>query len=134
MQDVANFIGELGGDSWTPQAVAVVLAGVGASAAAGLTAWVAISQGRKTRAHAREINVKEREVKSRELWWDRFEWAAERVLSDDERQRIAGAGIMRQLATMSWMDRGDRIMTATVLKQARGNVDTSSLGKESNPA
>ena len=133
MQDVANFIGELGGDSWTTQAVSVVLAGMGASAAAGLTAWVAISQGRKTRAHAWELHTKESQAKSREHWWDRFEWAADKVLGQEESERIAGAEILRQLATMSWMDRGDRIMTTSVLKQARSNVDTSSL-QESNQA
>lgn len=130
MQEAASFWGEFGGETWTTQAVAVVLAAVSASLAAAFTAWVAITQGHKTRTQEREIKSREREIRSREVWWDRFEWAADRVLSNDERQRIAGARIMTGLGTMAWMDKGDRILAAAILTHAREGADTSSLQSE----
>jgi hypothetical protein len=93
MQALANFLGELGGESWTTQSVALILAALLALSAAVITARVTINQGvanrkaaasqagesaQKDRDLAKDIGDRERELKAREHWWLRF-----KAVSDD---------------------------------------------------
>lgn len=107
MQDVANFIGELGGDSWTTQAVAISL---GAFAAL-ITALVAFTQAHSTRRQ-------ERELKAREQWWDRFKSVVDDLGGDSGFKKDMALALLENLADARWASPHDRKMVVTALAQA----------------
>jgi hypothetical protein len=87
MRELANFIGELGGDSWTTQAVALIVAGALALAAAVITAIVTVRQGnanrRATAKQAADAAAKDRELADKSAEKDR-ELAQQSSVKDRE--------------------------------------------------
>ncbi|MET1085729.1 MAG: hypothetical protein ABWY04_01190 [Arthrobacter sp.] len=123
MQALANFIGELGGESWTTQAVALILASILALAAAVVTAIVTVNQGNANRkaavTQADSSAEQERLLEAREHWWLRFKAVSDDLTSDNEMKREVALVLMDHLASSAWADDKDKLMIVSVLEKAK---------------
>jgi len=126
VQKVANFIGELGGDSWTVQAVAVLLTGILALTAAVVTAVVTAKQGRLNRLHAIRLDVvgrlEEQKLKGRQDWWVQFAWAAERLYGEDPGGVEVAAVVLTNLEQVPWASEGQRGLVTEVLDGINSDI------------
>jgi hypothetical protein len=123
MQALANFIGELGGDSWTTQAVALIVASVLALTAAVITGAITVRQGNANRkAAAKQADdsaEQERRLEAREHWWLRFKAVSDDLTSDDPIKREVALVLMGHLASSAWADDDDKLMIVSVLEKAK---------------
>jgi hypothetical protein len=144
MQALANFLGELGGESWTTQSVALILAALLALSAAVITARVTINQGvanrkaaasqtaesaQKDRDLAKDIGDRERELKAREHWWLRFKAVSDDLTSGDQQRKAVALVLMEKLAESHWADRNDKLMIVSVLAELRRSTTKQGTSK-----
>jgi hypothetical protein len=123
MQALANFIGELGGHTWTTQAVALILAATLALAAAIITAIVTVRQGNANRVaaalQAEDSAFQERLLEAREHWWLRFKAVSDDLTSKDAVKRDVALVLMEHLVDSAWADEDDKLMIYSVLEQSK---------------
>lgn len=94
----------------SPQVIAAIVAAFAAAGIGILNLGVTIWQGHLTR---RASALKE----SREQWWERFTWAAERIADhskDDDRN--LGTTVMASLANVDWIQPEDKDLIDMVLE------------------
>lgn len=131
MHESANFIGELGGDSWTTQAVVVILAALLALAAAIVTAAVTARQGRLNRLHAARIaavsRVEDRKLKGRQDWWVQFAWAAERLYGSDQGASELAAAVLNRLEQVPWASPEERDLVSDVLLRLNSDITDTDI-------
>jgi hypothetical protein len=59
----------------------------------------------------------------REQWWKRVQWAAEQVVSDDEKKKAIGAGaLLTLIAETKQIDLADSKLLDTIVIQGLGNI------------
>lgn len=142
MYPLQGFFDELLGPNWTVQGVAVVVASCLALTSAAVSAWVSVSQGRKTRMQARTLfeaqsqrdtqkTRREDLVKNREQWWERFTWAAERIYADNKTAIVAGQ-VLSSIQAVQWISDEDRELVNSVLDANIESVPASLVSEVLN--
>ena len=126
MQQLANIVGELGGDSWTTQSVSVLLAGILALTAAIITATVTAKQSRLNRLNGIRLSVvgrlDEQRLKGRQDWWVQFAWASERLYGDDPGAAAMAAVVLKNLEEVPWASDEQQAMVTEVLGGINSNI------------
>lgn len=126
MHQIANFIGELGGEAWTTQSVAVLVASILAPSAAIITAVVTASQGRLNRTQGIRLAVvgrlDEQKLKGRQDWWVQFAWAAERLYGTDAESVAVAAVVLDNLEQAPWASDEQRALVTEVLDGINSNI------------
>lgn len=126
MLALANLIGELGGDSWTTQSAALVVAAFLALIAAVVTALVTARQGRLNRINVIRVAVRghleERKLKGRQDWWVQFAWAAERLYGTDEGASEVAATVLNRLEQVPWASQEERDLVTDVLSRLNSDI------------
>jgi hypothetical protein len=100
----------------SPEVVAAIVAAAIAAAVGLANLIVTIWQGHMTRKVA---SLRD----SREQWWERFTWAAERVSDpDNEDYRYLGATVLSSLANVDWIQPEDKDLIDWILQDLTDEV------------
>ncbi|QOT16517.1 hypothetical protein [Paenarthrobacter sp. YJN-5] len=109
----------------SPQVVAAIWVASGALFVGLVNVGVTIWQGHLTRT-----GTASRE--NREQWWDRFVWAAERVEGPDDDYRELGATVLRQLASVDWVEASDKDMIDAILEDVTDEISDADVEEASD--
>jgi hypothetical protein len=100
----------------SPQVVGAIVAAVAAGLVGLANIVVTVWQGHKTRQLATLRD-------SREQWWERFTWAAEKVNDpDNEDFKYLGTTVLSSLANVDWIQPEDKDLIDLVLEDLTDEV------------